>query len=177
MKALIDSPPRTMMEVFKRLPEGTLAELIDNHLHMSPSSKSIHQIVLNEINFHLLTYFKSTESGMVYISPFDVYLDEDATIVQPDLIVILNDRTHILRDGYIFGVPNLIIEVLSPDNRNHDLVTKKALYERHGVPEYCIVEPETRLCQIYSLKNSRYYLKSQETGSFKSLQLNQSISF
>lgn len=174
---VVESPPRTMMEVFKMLPEGTLAELVNNQLHMSPSPKSKHQIILNEINFQLLTYFKKVKSGMVYISPFDVYLDQE-NVVQPDLIVILNPNRSILKeDNYIHGVPDLLVQILSEANKDHDRVTKKNLYERFGVKEYWIVDPENKLATGYELRNGKYALIAEDMGLIKSSILQISFSF
>ncbi|MEQ9304915.1 MAG: Uma2 family endonuclease [Marinoscillum sp.] len=82
-------PPKTIMEVYKGLPEGTLAELIDNQIYMSPSPLTKHQVLLNEINFSLKKYLDQNNLGTVLIAPLDVYLDETSNAVQPDIIVIL----------------------------------------------------------------------------------------
>jgi Uma2 family endonuclease len=178
MKTSIDSPPRTMIEVFKMLPEGTLAELIDNHLFMSPSPKSKHQIILNEINFQFLLHFKKNKTGMVYIAPFDVYLDKDKNVVQPDLIILLNENMGILKDdGYIYGVPDMLLEILSPDNKSHDLILKKSLYERFGVKEYWIIDPETRLSLGFAFQNNQFKLIAEDIGMIKSALLNASFAF
>jgi Uma2 family endonuclease len=177
MKTVMDSPPRTMMEVYKMLPEGTLAELIDNVLYMSPSPRAKHQTILNEINFQLLHYFKDNKTGMVYISPLDVYLDSDKNVVQPDLIIVLNETMHILKDDYIHGVPDMIIEILSPGNQKHDLVRKKDLYERFGVKEYWIVNPDNKLAIGFELKDKMYQLITEDAGLIKSRLLQRSFTF
>ncbi|MBX2964788.1 MAG: Uma2 family endonuclease [Cyclobacteriaceae bacterium] len=169
MKTLIDSPPRTIMELYKSLPEGTLVELIENQIYMSPSPLPRHQIVLNEINFQLLLYFKKSKNGMVYISPFDVYLDESGNAVQPDLAVILEvNANEVQPDGHFHGVPDMIVEVLSHGNRDHDRVKKKKLYEKFGVKEYWMVDPETKATEGYTLKNGAYSPLTAETGKFTS---------
>lgn len=178
MKPLIDSPPRTMMEVYKSLPEGTLAELIENNLFMSPSPLPRHQLVLNEINFQLLLYFKQKKSGMVYISPFDVYLDESNNAVQPDLTIVLNNNpVEVQPDGHFHGVPDMLIEILSHGNKDHDRVKKKALYERFSVKEYWMVDPETKTTEGYTLKGSAYSSLVGETGKFTSPLLGIEINF
>lgn len=165
MRNTLETPPRTIMEVYKTLPEGTLAELIDNIIYMSPSPISKHQVILNEINFQLLQYFKNHSSGMVFISPLDVYLDESSNAVQPDVIVVLNENRHIIHEnGHIHGVPDMLVEVLSPGNRDHDLVIKKDLYERFGVKEYWIVDPETKWSVGYTLEKNRYKLIAEDNA-------------
>lgn len=79
-------------------------------------------------------------------------------------------------DGYIYGAPDLVIEVLSID-RKRDLVLKKSLYERAGVKEYFVVDPTTRKMQLFALENNSYKLVYDETGLFKSPMLNLQFSF
>ncbi len=68
--------------------------------------------------------------------PFDVYLDEEYTAVQPEIIVILKENEGII-NNHTYGVPDILIEVLSEGNRDHDLVTKKELYQKFGVKILC----------------------------------------
>jgi Uma2 family endonuclease len=177
MRTPTDIPPRTMIEVYEMLPEGTLAELIDNQLYMSPAPVSKHQVILNEINFQLLSFFKKNKTGMVYIAPLDVYLDSEKNVVQPDLIVLLNPTMHILKESRIEGTPDMLVEVLSKNNKSHDLVTKKDLYERFGVKEYWIVDPETKLALGYALKEKSYKLIAENIGLIKSTLLSTSFIF
>src|SRR5207253_7050378 len=71
------------------------------------------------------------------------------SIVQPDLIVIKSDRSSIIGPKNIQGAPNLCIEVLSESTRRRDEIEKRKLYERGGVDEYWIVDPELELVKIY----------------------------
>lgn len=87
MEITIEHPPRTLMEVFDMLPEGSLAELIDNRLYMPPSPTFFHQDVCGEIYWKLRQSIG--EKGKVAIAPFDVKLDNQRNAVQPDITVIL----------------------------------------------------------------------------------------
>lgn len=170
--------PRTMIEVFKMLPEGTLAELIDNTIYKSPSPIAKHQRVLNRINFFLMDDLVKNNKGEVFIAPFDVYLDEHSNAVQPDLVVVLNKNKDIIDpNGHIHGVPDLLVEILSPGNKDHDLIKKKDLYERFGVQEYWIVDPETKLALVYQLQNSKYAKVGESIGTIASPLLNLTIAF
>ncbi len=174
----IESPPRTMMEVFKSLPEGTLAELIDNVLYMSPSPIYRHQKVLLDIAFQIRQILNSKQSGNLAVAPFDVYLDESSNAVQPDIVVVLQENMGILNEaGHIHGVPDLLVEILSPGNSDHDLVRKKALYEKFGVKEYWIVDPESSLVKVFVLDSGSYQLKSEETKRISSPLLGTSFKF
>src|SRR5699024_9039076 len=81
----VQQPPRTIREVFESLPEGTLAQLIENQLVMSPVPTYNHQRILQKISFEIQNHLNEYELGEILIAPFDVHLD-DENIFQPDLI-------------------------------------------------------------------------------------------
>ncbi|EQB90253.1 hypothetical protein M918_00995 [Clostridium sp. BL8] len=80
------------------------------------------------------------------------------------------DKNQIFYRGYI-GVPQLIVEVLSPSNSDDDLIVKKDLYEEYGVSEYWIVSPMSRKIWIYELVDNKYELRHNCTfnDKFKSI--------
>ena len=167
-----------MMEVFKSLPEGTLTELIDNKLYMSPSPVFNHQVVSKSIVKDLLREVEESNTGQVFYAPFDVYLDEQQNAVQPDVLVVLNQNSRIIDlNGHIHGVPDFIVEVLSKGNKQHDLILKKDLYERFGVKEYWIVDPDTKLAIGYRYANGKFELIAEDIGIIKSELLSCSIAF
>lgn len=178
MKPLIETPPRTIMEVYKSLPEGTLAEVIDNQLYMSPSPIYSHQKTVQEIFRKLCTVITDQGRGEVIVAPFDVYLDETKNAVQPDIIVVLNvSRGIIDPKGHIHGVPDILIEILSPGNKDHDLVRKKNLYESFGVKEYWIIDPENKSTSVHELQSNIYKLVSEDVGLINSRLLQASFLF
>jgi Uma2 family endonuclease len=178
MKPLLETPPRTIMEVYKNLPAGTLAELIDNTIYMSPSPVRKHQKILQSIFRKLSDDIEDRGKGDIFIAPFDVYLDETSNAVQPDIVVVLKANEQIIEpNGHIHGVPDLLVEVLSPSNKEYDLIKKKDLYERFGVKEYWIVDPDTRLALCYQLVNSKYQKANEEIGRIQSPLLNLEVSF
>jgi Uma2 family endonuclease len=176
METLIH-PPRTMMEVFDMLPEGTLAELINNQLFMSPSPIFEHQNILLDIAFQLRNFLKTGERGTVIVAPFDVKLDLTGNAVQPDITVILKSNANQIRDGRYSGAPDLIVEILSPGNKDHDLITKKDLYEKFGVKEYWVVDPETRLALGFSLHEGHFNKFNESIGKVQSKLLQAEFDF
>lgn len=178
MKSLVESPPRTIMEVYKSLPEGTLAELIDNIIYMSPSPISSHQLVLNKINNILFNEFEKSNRATLYIAPFDVYFDENSNAVQPDIIIVLNQNRNIIDpNGHIHGVPDLLVEILSPGNKDYDLIKKKDLYEKFGVKEYWIVDPDTKLALCFELQNGKFVKAGEEISFINSPLLKMDVRF
>jgi Uma2 family endonuclease len=173
----IEQVPKTALDVFRLLPEGTLCEVIDNVLYMSPTPRYNHQHLLGLFFRLISTHVDNTAIGEVIIAPFDVYLEHLQSAVQPDLLYVSNRNMDILKDdGYIHGAPDLIVEVLSSDKKR-DTVKKKSLYERAGVKEYFTVNPADRKIQCYSLNNNTFNLVYEDEGIFKSQLLNLQFSF
>ncbi len=174
----IKTPPRTIIEVFKMLPEGTLAELINGTIYMSPAPNPFHQRVIRNLSFAISSFIEKNALGEVFFAPCDVFLDDHANAVQPDIIFISTEKKAIVQKSGILGIPNLLIEVLSPDNSEHDTVVKKELYRKFGVQEYWIVDPETKETIGYSLKDNQYISLGQFVGKIHSVVLaNQTFDF
>ena len=170
-------PPRTIMEVFKMLPEGTLAEVIDGTLYMSPAPNSAHQDIVSDLGYELLHFAKTTKIGKFHIAPYDVWLDEHSNAVQPDFIFVLSENLSIKKKDAIHGVPDLLIEILSPSNSKHDTIRKKQLYEKFGVKEYWIINPNTKETTGYSLKDGIYSPLENGFGKLKSVLLDHEFTF
>jgi Uma2 family endonuclease len=157
------------------LPEGTLAEVIDNTLYMSPAPNPFHQEISINLSSYLNVYVLENKLGKVFEAPIDLYLDEESDAVQPDILFISKGNSlRIDREG-LHGSPDLIIEILSPGNKNHDLVKKKDLYEKFGVKEYWIVDPETKLAIGYILHGKSYVKIGESEGEIRSSILNKAF--
>lgn len=102
---------------------------------MKPAPNLYHQQVSRRIQFQLYSAIELNDLGVVFNAPVDLQLSKQ-DIVQPDLVIVLHERRHILTPAKIKGVPNLVVEILSPSNERYDLEVKRELYERCGVPEY-----------------------------------------
>jgi Uma2 family endonuclease len=168
MKFDIPSPPRTIMDVYKSLPEGTLAELINGQIYMSPSPTNQHQRILKKILRILDEFVEKQKLGEVFISPSDVYLDETSNAVQPDLyFVSMTNKMIVKSDKPNQGIPDMVLEILSKDEK-HDLITKKNLYEKFGIKEYWIIDPFTKEAFVYQYLNAAYQLAGKDTGKIYS---------
>jgi Uma2 family endonuclease len=178
MEITIDRPPRTLMEVYEMLPEGTLAELIENQIYMSPAPLFKHQKTIQSIFKELDKTVEEKGKGTVIVAPFDIKLDKSRNSVQPDIIVILKSNQNQINElGRFEGVPDLLMEILSPSNKEYDLIKKKDLYEKFGVKEYWIVDPETKLAIGFALSESTYKKISEEIGKIQSPLLNSEFKF
>jgi Uma2 family endonuclease len=120
----------------------------------SPGYK--HQTVLLAIGSQLRE--KLSPSGcMPIVAPFDVYPLYDQgdrnTFVQPDVFVLC-DRSK-LQENHYNGAPRFIVEILS-SNRSYDMITKLNLYQKAGVEEYWMVDPEEKIISVLVLSNGTY---------------------
>ena len=173
---VLQQPPRTLMEVYRMLPEGTRAEIINELLYMSPAPTLDHQDVIITLGSLIFQYVTKRKLGKVYISPVDVYLNTKNAF-QPDLVFISNENSSILKKDGIHGAPDLVIEVLSPGTKNFDLVKKKKVYEQSGVKEYWVIDPETKAAIGFQRIKERFKEFRNEKGKMNSSLLNQTFKF
>ena len=142
-------------------PEDERWEIIDGIPYMQAAPSWQHQAV----SAALLTQFYNYLAGkpcQVFASPFDLRLpdgnekDEETTfVVQPDIVVVC-DKSGLKGSGY-HGTPALIIEISSPSTTKNDKIWKFNKYEKAGVKEYWIVEPEGKIVSVFTLQeNIRY---------------------
>lgn len=141
---------------YNALPEHPRYELIEGELHLTPSPSRSHQEISGNILAALREWVLGRKLGKVYHAPLDVILS-DETVVQPDLLVVLNRNSAILREK-VFGAPDLVIEILSPSTADRDLSLKRRLYYRHGVAEYWVVDPTNRTIDVSDWTKADFHL-------------------
>jgi Uma2 family endonuclease len=140
---------------FMALPESSQPmELIHGELIVSPTPKNPHQTIVLSSAVFLKQNFPS---GVTVISPMDVHLDVD-TVVQPDVFWVSGENSlcQLKDDGYWYGAPDLVIEVLSPSTALRDRKAKFLLYEQYGVREYWLADPEAKFLEVYIRDGSRF---------------------
>lgn len=176
MADILTRPPKSMLEVWESLPEGTLCQLINNKLIMSPAPIDIHQVILGEIYIEISLYLRESRIGQIRIAPYDVHFSKQ-NILQPDILFIKNENLDRIQDKGIFGAPDFIIEILSPSTSQVDWEEKKLIYERYGVQEYFLVEPNSKSVTSFLLKNAEYEEQENTEATIKSVLLNTEIVF
>jgi Uma2 family endonuclease len=87
-------------------------------------------------------------------APLDMFLPGEQSVYQPDLVVVC-DPAKITRRG-IEGVPDLVVEILSPSTASKDMAKKRWAYEAAGIPEYLVVDPDEQYGLLLRLNGSRY---------------------
>jgi Uma2 family endonuclease len=169
-------PPKTILQAYRSLPEGTLAQLIQNQIIMSPAPLDRHQRYIDEIYPELSLFIKKRKLGITRVAPYDVYLDRQNAF-QPDIVFISDEQKHLIdKDGF-YGAPALVIEILSPSTAKYDLEEKKDVYERYGVKEYWIVDPADGSVVGYAHNGTSFELLMKGTGKIESKLLDWSVEF
>jgi Uma2 family endonuclease len=144
------------VEEFDALPESVLPrQYIRGHLIVSPPPSPFHQEVLQAILFEITLYLRAHPGcGKVYVAPFELRLKGPMgpERYQPDLSFFIQGHLNRLTDTCAVGVPDLVVEVLSPATRRYDLNEKRLGYAAHGAVELWIVDPTRREVRVYLLQ-------------------------
>jgi len=133
------------------LPEDKRVELIGGDFYLVPSPSVIHQRVAARIVDVLRSFVAGRKLGEVFYAPLDVVLTP-YDVVQPDIMFISNDRTHLVTEENIQGPPDLIVEILSPSTSARDRTIKKKLYARSGVRELWLVNTAAQVIEVFDLE-------------------------
>jgi Uma2 family endonuclease len=135
--------------------DGNRYEVIDGILYMTPAPNIPHQAAVTQLTRHLANCVESAGLGRVLVSPVDVEL-APGTIVQPDVVVILNANRRAITYARVVGAPDLVIEVASPSTAGYDRRSKQDAYARAGVSEYWIADPQARTVELLQLEGAAY---------------------
>lgn len=154
-------PGRMTVERFLQLPDdGKRYELLDGVVEEVTAPSTKHQRVIGRLYVTLVATLQDTALGEVLLAPYDVVLD-DYTVLQPDLVYVGRENASIITEANARGAPDLVIEVLSPSTRRKDVVRKRRLYARAGVPRYWIVDPEIDRIEFLRREGDDFALDSR----------------
>lgn len=129
--------------------DGKRHEIIDGEHYVTPSPNLRHQELVLRLTLEIGGHLKlRPEAGRLFIAPLDVVLSYH-DVVEPDLLFVAGDQTEILTPANIQGAPALVVEVFLKSTRKKDAQIKRRLYDRTGVREYWLVDPELDLVQVF----------------------------
>ncbi|HYY98985.1 MAG TPA: Uma2 family endonuclease [Pyrinomonadaceae bacterium] len=150
---------RATVEEFWSLPESVLpVEYINGEIVMAPTPTVSHQRILGRIFVKLYDFVEENALGTVFPAPLDVVLPT-GDVVQPDVFFLNAKQARRLSAAKrVEEVPSFLVEVLSPGSVAHDMIRKRALYEKNGVREYWIVHPRDRTIAQLVLRKKHYVL-------------------
>jgi Uma2 family endonuclease len=153
----------TYKDLFALPDDGKRYEIIEGELYEMPAPNLDHATVIANI-IALLIPLVTQLGGRWYTAPVDVFF-QGADPVQPDVMVIFPGWQGSRPKRGLEGAPDLLVEVLSPSNRGHDILTKRALYARGGVREYWIVDPDARTLEILTFDRGDFHQGTVSSGS------------
>ena len=136
--------------------DGQRHELIDGEHFVTPSPNRSHQTIAGNIFALLWTHTEAHGGGQPFVAPFDVVFS-NFDVVEPDVLFVSDERAaRIMTAKNVQGAPDLVAEVGSPGTRRRDEKLKHQLYERFGVSEYWVVDPELESIKVYRPLEGRY---------------------
>ncbi len=149
-------PKLTTYDDYRHLPDdGNQYQIIGGELYMTPAPSTAHQRISRNL-FRCIDEFVSKHSlGEVLYAPVDVILTM-TDVVQPDIVFVAKKRLNIITKKNIVEAPDLVVEVLSEHTKSIDRSAKKDLYERAGVKEYWLADPDKKRIEILILENQKF---------------------
>lgn len=138
------------------LETNLLVELVDGKLEVLPMPTFDHQLIVRFLFEILQSFIKARRLGEVLFAPLPTHIRAN-TIREPDLIYISTKRLKRMRGKYPTGA-DLVMEVVSEGSESHkrDYKEKRKDYAQLGVPEYWIVDPQTKRITVLVLKGKQY---------------------
>jgi Uma2 family endonuclease len=139
---------------YERLPDdGNRYEIIAGDVYMTPAPTVRHQSVSRDLGLLLVLWAREGTRGVVFHAPVDVELGPH-DLVQPDLLYVSTARRGIITERRIVGAPDLMVEILSPTSAGRDRETKLKTYDRFGVLEYWLVDPDVDTVTVFAREAS-----------------------
>ena len=136
--------------------DGQRHELIDGEHYVTALPNLKHQVVLGNLHLAIGLWLRGHPIGRAFLSPFDVVFSRFDVAV-PDYLYLSNARSATaLTPANVQGTPELVVEIGSPSTRRRDETIKRRLYERAGVDEYWVLDPELDVVRVYRRAGERF---------------------
>ena len=149
---------------FQKMPQdGLRRELFEGELVVTSSPVTAHQYTVMQLATFLSIWSHAGAGGFVFGAPLAVKLSED-TVFQPDLMWISPGRVPEIVEDYIYGAPDLVVEVQSPSTARRDRTRKADLYARFGAREYWLFDPSDESVEIRRLEGDRFVTHASGRG-------------
>lgn len=144
-------------EDYLSLPEdGKRHELIDGEHYVTATPNRRHQAIVANLLGMIWSHLQHQPIGRVFTAPFDVIFS-DFDVVEPDVLYLSRTRMEQIETSpWVRGAPDLVVEIGSESTRRRDETIKRRLYERFGVSEYWIVDPEIDVIKVYRRVGDRF---------------------
>jgi len=152
---------RWTYEDYRQIPsDGRRYEVVRGFLYVSPAPSTDHQRAVARLFRKLDRFVSEHRLGEVLSAPYDILLPHGiASPLQPDLIFFRTGNEPRAGTPNFEGVPDLVVEVLSPGTRHLDTRIKLAAYRDAGVPEVWFADPQTRTLVVRGLSPAKSYVE------------------
>ena len=140
----------TWQDVQQLPDDGHRHEAIEGELHVTPAPTPRHQDIVLRLAIRLRESLVEPGLGRLWVAPIGVEFPDTGEGVQPDIVFVSAARRDRIVEAGIRGAPDLVVEVLSPTTASRDRGVKRKLYERQGVSEYWIVDPEAEAVEVWT---------------------------
>jgi len=142
--------PQITWDDVRLLPDdGNRYEAIEGTLYMTPAPSVRHQAISLRLVRELLRLLVDQGHGRLWYAPLGVHFPASGEGVQPDILFVSNQRRGIVAPDELKGAPDLVVEILSPSTAARDRDLKRRLYQRQGVAEYWIVDPDANAVDVW----------------------------
>ena len=143
-------------EDYLALDTNHIIELSDGNLEVAEMPTDLHQLILMRLVMAIFAWVSQTKLGRVRFSALPVRL-WPGKIREPDLVFMATTHLDRITQKY-WGIPDLVAEIISPGNPDHDRVRKEHEYARAEIPEYWIVDLQEKTIEVYRLRTRQYRL-------------------
>lgn len=153
------TPPTQMTyaEFLAWADEDTWAEWVNGEVIILTPASYRHQNLAGFLTSLLRFYAESRELGMVCSAPFQMKTGADLPGREPDLLFIAREHLDRVKDTFVDGPADLVVEIISPDSRARDRGEKFYEYEQGGVREYWLLDPLRQQAEFYRLGDDGVY--------------------
>ncbi len=150
-------PSITWQDVQQMPDDGNRYEAIEGDLCVTPAPNTRHQRISKRLYLALDRILEQPGHGEVFYAPIGVEFPATGEGVQPDLLFVSSGRQSIIAEAWLMGAPDLVVEILSPTTSSRDRTIKLRLYERQGVREYWIVDPDENAVDVWRFGDETDY--------------------
>ena len=167
---------RATVADYNQLPEGAKYQLIEGEITDMPSPSYLHQKIVGKIFVEIDLALRDKKQAEAVVAPMDVHLDEE-NVYQPDIFLYAVERAELMQDHGFQGAPDVVIEVSSKGTVFYDYNKKFRNYEKAGVREYFIIDPEDKAVYRFDLKEENFKEQFLGYGKITSLIFEFNIDF
>lgn len=156
-------PQITWQDVQQMPDDGNRYEAIEGELYMTPAPTVRHQRISGRLEWALKELLVDPGRGELLHAPVGVEFPATSEGVQPDILFVSRGRRGIVAEDWLRGAPDLVVEILSPTTAHRDRGVKLRLYERQGVAEYWIVDPEAEAVEVWRFEGDPRHQRHTDT--------------